>query len=417
MLRYTIAALMAVSLAMPTSQACQEQVAASAEVTAPTVTVSEKKATADKTKPTKVEKTDQAKRPKIQMAILLDTSGSMSGLIDQARTQLWNIVNEFATTTQDGQRPEFQLSLYEYGKSSLLAEDGYMRQILPFTDNLDRVSEELFELTTNGGSEHCGQAIDKAVRELKWSTSSNDLKCIFIAGNEPFTQGPVDYRKACKAAIEKGVVVNTIHCGDRLAGISGKWGEGALLADGSFSSIDHNEKVAIEAPQDKELIRLSAEVNKTYIAFGTKDWQMSNVARQVAQDANAVKSNQAAAASRAMSKCTTAYCNASWDLVDALKDGKKKLVDIKKEELPENMQKMTLKEREAYVAEMAKKREVLRQKVKKLGAERARYVATELKKLEAKGKKVLDGVIIEAARSQAKKKGFKKKADDVASTK
>lgn len=415
MLRYSFVASLAVGLLTAKGFACQEQITASAEVTKPAETTVASTTSPDKTKV--AVKGTTAARPKIQMAILLDTSGSMSGLIDQARTQLWNIVNEFATTTQDGQRPEFQLALYEYGKSSLLAEDGYMRQILPFSDNLDRVSEELFKLTTNGGSEHCGQVIDKAVRELTWSASPDDLKCIFIAGNEPFTQGPVDYRKACKAAIEKGVVVNTIHCGDRMAGINGKWGDGALLSDGSFSSIDHNQKVAIEAPQDKELIRLSAEVNKTYIAFGTKDWQMSNVARQVAQDSNAVKSNQAAAASRALAKCTTAYCNSGWDLVDALKDGKKKLVDIKKEDLPENMQKMTVKEREAYVADMSKKRAALQAKVKKLGTERAKYVAAELKKLEAKGKKVLDAAIIEAARSQAKKKGFKKQADEVASSK
>lgn len=346
--------------------------------------------------------------PRIQMAILLDTSGSMSGLIDQARTQLWNIVNEFATTEQDGRRPRFELALYEYGKSSLPAAEGYMRQILPFTDNLDRVSEELFKLTTNGGSEHCGQVIDLATRQLKWSSSSNDLKCIFIAGNEPFTQGPVDYRQACRNAIERGVVINTIHCGDRLAGINGKWGDGALLADGSFTSIDHNAKVAIAAPQDKELIRLSAEVNKTYVAFGSAGWRAENTARQVAQDTNALNSSSAAAASRAVAKCQSFYCPSDWDLVDALKEGKVKLADIKADQLPEAMRKMNLKQREAHLKKLSEKRAKLRKQVTELGKQRDKYVAAELKKLKDKGQRVLDDAIIEAARKQASKKGFRK---------
>ena len=36
------------------------------------------------------------KRSLIEMAILLDTSGSMQGLIEQAKSQLWRIVNEMA---------------------------------------------------------------------------------------------------------------------------------------------------------------------------------------------------------------------------------------------------------------------------------------------------------------------------------
>ena len=90
-------------------------------------------------------------QPVIQMAILLDTSGSMSGLIQQAKIALWKIVNEFITARQDGQRPMLSVALYEYGNSRLEAEGGWIRQILPLTDDLDRVSQELFALTTNGG--------------------------------------------------------------------------------------------------------------------------------------------------------------------------------------------------------------------------------------------------------------------------
>ena len=176
--------------------------------------------------------------PKIQIALLLDTSNSMDGLIDQAKSQLWKIVNEFVTAKRDGQRPEFMVALYEYGNNRLKREEGFIRRVLPLTTDLDKVSEQLFALTTNGGQEYCGQVIEVATNGLAWSPSNEDLKVIFIAGNEPFTQGSVDYRKSCKAAISKGIMVNTIFCGREGEGIDTKWKDGAMLADGKLMNID-----------------------------------------------------------------------------------------------------------------------------------------------------------------------------------
>src|SRR5262245_51242775 len=85
---------------------------------------------------------------RIQVALLLDTSSSMDGLIGQAKTQLWKIVNELSAAKKDGVRPVLEIALYEYGKSTLSAGEGYIRQILPLTGDLDKVSEELFALTT-----------------------------------------------------------------------------------------------------------------------------------------------------------------------------------------------------------------------------------------------------------------------------
>ena len=126
--------------------------------------------------------------PRIQLAILLDTSNSMDGLIDQARNQLWAAVNEFSSSTHNGIRPILEVALFEYGNSNLIGQNGYVRQVLGFTQELDQVSEALFALTTDGGSEYCGYVINEAVTELYWSDSNHDIKSIFIAGNEPFNQ-------------------------------------------------------------------------------------------------------------------------------------------------------------------------------------------------------------------------------------
>jgi hypothetical protein len=121
--------------------------------------------------PTAAKKTKE--KVLVQMAILLDTSGSMEGLIEQAKTQLWKIVNEMALAKKSGQTPKLEVALYEYGKSSIPASEGYLRMIVPLSVDLDRISEELFKLKTNGGSEYCGKVIQSASRELRWSKNNN----------------------------------------------------------------------------------------------------------------------------------------------------------------------------------------------------------------------------------------------------
>ena len=349
---------------------------------------------------------EETETPGIQIAILLDTSSSMSGLISQAKTQLWKIVNEFVSVEKDGKRPILQIALFEYGNNGLEQSDGWIRMILPLTDDLDKVSEELFALTTNGGSEHCGQVIKVAVETLEWSEAKDDYKVIFIAGNEPFTQGPVQYADACKAAIEEGIIVNTIHCGAHGQGVSGKWQDGALLADGSYMNIDHNRKVVhIDAPQDKEITRLGAELNDTYIPYGSRG--AAGAANQSAQDTNAKASSPSSEAERAVTKASANYWNDSWDLVDALRKGTVKLEDVKPEDLPEAMRTMTLDEQKAHIEAKTKERAKTQKKIQELNAERRKYVAEEMKKRAESGEEeTLDAAMMRTLHEQAEAKDF-----------
>ena len=348
----------------------------------------------------------ETKKPLVQIAILLDTSGSMEGLIEQAKSQLWKIVNEFAKAKQDGVTPEVQVALYEYGKSSLSAQSGWIRQIQPLNTDLDKISEELFALKTNGGDEYCGWVIKDAVNDLAWSPASDAYKAIFIAGNEPFTQGPVNYAESCKTAITKGIIVNTIHCGNEAEGINTKWKDGADLADGKYLVIDQNRAVvSIEAPQDKELAKLGVEINKTYCAYGVEG--SLGAGRQEAQDKNVatLASASGAVAQRAIAKASVNYRNASWDLVDAVKEKKADLASLKTEELPAEMQKLTLEERKTYIETKSKERADMQVKIGELNREREKYVATRMK--EIAGTNTLDAVVISAVREQSAKRNFK----------
>jgi Mg-chelatase subunit ChlD len=171
----------------------------------------------------------------VQLALLLDNSGSMQGLIDQARSQLWAVVNHLAKTKVDGQTPRLEVALYCYGETPT--------QLLAFTDDLDAVSEKLFGLAIAGGDEFCGQVIRKSLDELKWSDKSGVYRTIFIAGNEPFTQGPVDYKSACEQARGRGILVNTIHCGSEAEGDQGKWADGARAGGGKYLCINKDQAI------------------------------------------------------------------------------------------------------------------------------------------------------------------------------
>ncbi|MDD2709588.1 MAG: VWA domain-containing protein [Verrucomicrobiae bacterium] len=345
------------------------------------------------------------KQPLVQIAILLDTSGSMEGLIEQAKGQLWKIVNEFVSAKRDGKRPEVQVALYEYGNNGLNLKNGWIRRVQPLTTDLDRISEELFKLKTNGGDEFCGWVINDAVKDLEWSKSPDDYKAIFIAGNEPFTQGSVDFRQACKTAIGKGIVVNTIFCGVEREGVDGQWKSGATLADGKYLFIDHNRAVVhFEAPQDREIAELGEKLNATYIAFGAKGEESR--ARQAAQDANAASLRvQGSMVQRSMAKASANYRNSDWDLVDALKEKKVEISQVSPAALPAEMRSMNEAERKAYVEGRAAERERIQARISQLSVERARYAAEQAKKQD--GGATLDAAMIGAIHEQAARKNYR----------
>ena len=356
------------------------------------------------------------KRAAVDVAILLDTSNSMDGLIGQAQAQLWGIVQEFSKAEKAGQTPLLRVAVFEYGNSRLPASEGYIRQVEQLTTDMDRISEVLFELTTKGGDEYCGQVIDECLTRLDWSDEPNSYKAIFIAGNEPFTQGSVGYEKVCKKAIESGVVVNTIHCGNYNTGVSGKWQHAAELTEGKYLNINQDHRtVHIECPQDKIIIELNSKLNKTYLWYGAKQARSKYAGNQLAQDGNAAKPTSQAFGggiiSRTAAKSSSSYNNKGRDLVDSFAGDAEGLKKLDKAVLPEAMQKMTEAERVAHLEKMTKERAELKAKIAKLNKERLAHIAAERKKMAASGKaeKTLSDVMNESVRLQLEKSGFELK--------
>lgn len=339
----------------------------------------------------------------IKVALLLDTSNSMDGLITQAKTQLWEIVNELSYAKADGIRPNLEIALYEYGNDRIESNDGYIRQVLGFSNDLDEISEKLFSLRTNGGSEYCGQVILTSLKELQWEKGhKNDLNIIFIAGNERFTQGHISYQTAAKNAKKQEVIVNTIFCGNYENGVQGKWKDGAILAGGAYLNIDHNKTIVhISTPYDVLILQLNKQLNSTYITYGSQG--LRKLRMQSVQDVNACNLDEVVEVKRAISKSSSLYKNSTWDLVDAQKDINFSYEKLDKKTLPSELAGKTTSEIKKYVAKKSKKRSEIQQKIQELDKKRRNYISKQAKNTD---KNDLQSALIRCIKTQAKKQGY-----------
>ena len=347
---------------------------------------------------------DKKKQQTIKVALLLDTSNSMDGLINQAKAQLWEIINELSFARYGIQKPNLEIALYEYGNDRIESSDGFVRQVLAFNSDLDEISEKLFSLTTNGGKEYCGQVISASLKELEWGENNNDLRLIFIAGNETFTKGKLHYKEAISDAIEKDIIINTIFCGNYTQGISGMWQDGANLGGGDYMTINQNKKVIhIITPYDDDIIILNKQLNNTYIYFGNKG--ILQYEKQAIQDKNATNFSSSVSIGRAISKSNRFYKNSSWDLIDKSQEEKINYSEIKRTNLPKELQNMSDEALEKYVNTLGKERAVIKNKMNKLDQKRRAYITN--KQQDSAKNNELESVILKAIKKQAIKKNYK----------
>jgi len=343
-------------------------------------------------------------RPLIQIALLLDTSGTMTGLIRQARAELWQVVNGLVYARRDAAPAVLMVALYEYGNNLIGKERRYVRQVVPFTPELDWIGAELFGLKAAGGTEHCGRAIMQAVTSLNWSSRPGDLKLLIIAGNESFAHGPVDYQDACLTAASRGIIVNTIHCGTHRAGAVRRWQDAADLTGGSYAGISHNYRIRdIATPHDIDILALSRALNETYIPYGSGG--DSGLARQNGQDRSLDRTTRAAAIQRVVTKASRYYRNDSWDLVDAIDSMEVDMGRVRIEELPAELRRMSRGQIAEHVKSMALRREQIRQQIWELNDRREEYIAKRdhgrLNRPNTLGQAILQAVL-----EQGRKRNF-----------
>ncbi|MFL5811800.1 MAG: hypothetical protein ACJ749_19920 [Flavisolibacter sp.] len=355
------------------------------------------------TSPTPYKKSSQ----KIQAAILLDVSNSMDGLIEQAKAQLWNMVNVMGKAKCTDGDPQIEIALYEYGSPRNNVKQGYVKQISGFTTDLDMLSKNLFSLTTNGGDEYCGHVIYSSINELTWDSSPQSYKVIFIAGNEDFLQGDITYTKACGEASKKGIIVNTIYCGDRQQGIKEHWYLAGECGNGSFTNIDQDAKIEeIPTPYDSSLMVLNNKLNGTYMAYGASGTQY--LMQQVEVDQLNSTANKSAALKRTKAKANPKlYRNSTWDLVDASKDDSSFIAKVDMRTLPDSLQKMSRADLSKIVNAKKQERSAIQIEIENLNLKREKFLAEERKKQATTNTATLETETEKMIRQQAKRFNMK----------
>lgn len=316
-----------------------------------------------------------ADTPRIQVAILLDVSGSMNGLIEQAKTQLWSMVEILGKANCNGIKPNIEIALYDYGTPENKEGKNFIRQISPFTSDLDSLSASLFSLRTNGGDEYCGAVMVQSLNELQWDNNPNYYKVIFIAGNESFKQGSVPITQACELAKQKNVIINTIYCGNYQAGITEYWNLYGECGNGTYTNIDQNSKSDdIPTPQDSMIYALNNQLNESYIAYNS--YGNNRVALQSKMDEANAKMGGKVAVKRAYVKANKAtYKNGSWDLVDAFESDSMVIKKLDKKYLPAEYQNKSEAEIKAFVKQKTADRSNTQQQLTKLILEREKFIA------------------------------------------
>jgi hypothetical protein len=348
----------------------------------------------------------------IDLVICLDVSGSMNGLIDSAKIQLWNVVNELARIKPT---PSLRVALYAYGSMQFDAKKGWVKKEVDLTEDLDEVYKALNALKTGGGDEYVARVTKTALDEQPWSKDKDALKIIFVCGNEPADQDKqVALDDVAAQAKKAGIVVNTIYCKWNHDNEIEGWANFSKQCGGRHVNIDQNKaaaQVVVKTEFDEQILKLSDALNATYVAYGKEgDAKLKN---QAAQDKNAKEAPAApgaapaAALERAATKAGGLYRNSAWDLVDKMKEKDFDITKIKDEDLCDEMKKLKPEERLPYLKKKAEERAELQKKIGELTAARQKKVDEELaKKPKTDAEKALDEAFKSVIRDQAKDKGF-----------
>ncbi len=337
-------------------------------------------------------------RPTLEVAFVLDTTSSMSGLIEGAKAKIWSVASRMAAGKPT---PRIRVGLVGYRDRG----DTYITKRFDLTDDLDSIYTHLREFQAQGGGdfpEHVGQALGETVKLMSWSSNPKTMKMIFLVGDAPPHDDYKDEWNSkvwAKKAAEKGIVVNTIRCGTA-ADTEASFRALSLLADGSFNSIEQGGgMVAVATPYDTEMAKLSAEVATKTLYAGTV----------AAREENRVRAETVAAAPAAAAADRSAFMvhstgpggsmapvavSGAVDLVDA----PAKVAELKPEELPVELAKLSKKEQQAKVEELATERKELQGRIVKLSKERADWIAKNSKsKADSFDDRVMESVKAKAA--------------------
>jgi Mg-chelatase subunit ChlD len=340
------------------------------------------------------------KKASVEVVFVIDTTGSMGGLLESAKQKIWSIANEIA---KGKPAPDIKMGLVAYRDKS----DSYVTKSFDLTNNLDAIYKELLALKAGGGGdgpEHVLKGLQDAIEGMSWSADRRTFKVVYLVGDAP---AHLDYNdtpklaKLTEAAVRRGLVLNTIQCGSNSQATT-QWRQIARFGEGRYLPIPHNGGVAtIETPFDDRLSELNRELDGSMLAWGRRKGEgkkRKNLAMHIAGASAAP-----AAADRAVYKAMRGFGGA-YDLAEAVEEGEVDLDSIKKSDLPDEFKDLSDKERKAKLSEIKVKRDKIRDEIVSVNKQRSAFI-----KKQAKSPKTdsFDAKLVGSLKEQAAKAGIK----------
>ena len=341
----------------------------------------------------------QEQKPQIEVVFVLDTTGSMSGLIEGAKKKIWSIASRIAQGTPT---PHLRVGLVGYRDRG----DAYITQRFDLTDNLDQVFEDLSGFQAAGGGdtpEHVGQALGEAVKLFSWSQDKRTLKMIFVVGDAPPQQygDGWDYRDWAKRSITQGIMVNTVRCGGDPT-TETAFREIANLADGQFVSIDGTGGMMASAtPYDDEIARVAREISDTAVYAGRAPAR--GKAEEKKRVLAAMESEAAADRAGYMAKAGGSAAPAApvAGARDLVAEEPAAASSVSADELPDDLKGLSAEQRKAKLAALKTKRAELERELARLNRQREEHIV----KHAAEKEDSFDGAVMKEVRSKAAKIG------------
>jgi hypothetical protein len=317
---------------------------------------------------------------RIEVAFVLDTTGSMADLIDGAKRKIWSIANSIVDINPNA---DIHMALIGYRDQ----DDEYVIRSYDMSRDIEGLYGNLIQFVADGGGdtpESVNEALDTAINKLTWSADGDTRRIVFLVGDAPphmdYDNGP-KYSKVMRKARDMGIIVNTVQ-----AGIDPEtyeyWQDIAELGGGRYFAIpqDGGQVEVISSPYDDAIIELQQRINQTVVPYGTYEKQ-SEVRTKMETKAAASPSVQVDN-SKFYSKrmATKEVVTGGGDLLDDVRNNVRSIDEIEAKELPSDMQKLSRDEIRAEVAKRTQAREKLEADMAELVKQRDAFVAKEMEK-------------------------------------
>ena len=346
-------------------------------------------------------------KPTVDIAFVLDTTGSMGGLLEGAKRKIWSIATSVVDANPDA---DIRIGLVAYRDVG----DEYVTRTFDLTTDIQDIYAHLLELKARGGGdwpESVNEALDVAVNKLQWTGGNDARRIVFLVGDAPphmdYAQD-TKYPKTLAVARQRDIVVNAVLAGGA-RDTERVWKDVAQLGDGRFIPIpqDGGELVVIETPYDDEIIILQKDINGTVIPYGPQKVQkrVEEKTRQLSQVAAAAPASASDMASylNKRSKISSEAVTGDGDLVSAVASGRATLGGVKDDELPDNWRKLSPEQRKSELDRQTQARKSLNEKLATLVQKRDAFVA-EKKRTTAPAKtSSFDRAVEETLRAQTKR--------------